>query len=172
MIAYNGAAGVVILGSSSTGNSIRGNSIFANAGLGIDLGDDGVTPNGPAPQTGPNDLENYPGIASFQTGATTRVSGSLNSLPNTAFTLDFYANQALDPSGFGQGQLAGLVRSEYRFEWECGFRRRAQCRHGRRGVDHRHGHRSVRQYVGVLRAAPHRGCRRPLYSPGGRERSC
>ena len=44
VIAFNSLQGVVVTGATSTGN-IRGNAIFSNAGLGIDLGDDGVTPN-------------------------------------------------------------------------------------------------------------------------------
>src|SRR5262249_35537381 len=43
-IAYD-RKGVVITGSDTTGNRILGNAIFANAGPGIDLGDDGVTLN-------------------------------------------------------------------------------------------------------------------------------
>ena len=43
-IAFNGGAGVSI--TVGTGNVVRGNSIFSNAGLGIDLGTtNGVTPN-------------------------------------------------------------------------------------------------------------------------------
>ena len=39
------------------GDTISGNSIFSNGRLGIDLGDDGVTPNSPgSPHTGPNAL--------------------------------------------------------------------------------------------------------------------
>src|SRR5262249_46479736 len=45
-IAFNGGAGVDVADSPSIGNAIRGNSIHDNAGLGIDLGGDGVTPNG------------------------------------------------------------------------------------------------------------------------------
>ena len=42
-------------------NSILGNSIYANGGLGIDLGDDGVTPNNPAGSVdGPNHLKLLP----------------------------------------------------------------------------------------------------------------
>ena len=36
--------------------------------------------------------------------AQTYIAGSLNSLPNATYTLDFYANAAADPSGYGQGQ--------------------------------------------------------------------
>src|SRR5207244_11872463 len=37
----------VSIGNQAQGNAIRGNAIFANGGLGIDLGGDGVTPNDP-----------------------------------------------------------------------------------------------------------------------------
>ena len=45
VIASNGGAGVGITGSTATFNLIFNNRIFNNAGLGIDLGLDGVTPN-------------------------------------------------------------------------------------------------------------------------------
>src|SRR5262249_47262149 len=46
-VAYNGQQGVVIyiFGPPISGNSVRGNSIHDNAGIGIDLGLDGTTPN-------------------------------------------------------------------------------------------------------------------------------
>ena len=37
-------------------------------------------------------------------GEQTYIGGSLNSLPNATYTLDFYANAAADPSGYGEGQ--------------------------------------------------------------------
>src|SRR5205814_2162731 len=58
-IVYNGGAGVYI--ESGTGNTIRGNSIYANTGLGIDLAPPGVTPNDLRdPDSGANNLLNYP----------------------------------------------------------------------------------------------------------------
>src|SRR5262249_11146558 len=60
-IAFNTKVGVLVLDASSTGNSIRGNAIFSNGGLGIDLGNDGVTPNDPGDaDAGPNNLQNFP----------------------------------------------------------------------------------------------------------------
>ena len=57
-IAYN-ADGVVVV--DGRRNPIWGNSISDNAGLGIDLGADGPTPNdSDDSDTGPNDLQNYP----------------------------------------------------------------------------------------------------------------
>ena len=69
VIAYNRQAGISIGGDASIGNTIRGNSIHTNGGLGIDLGGDGVTPNDkgdlnagifPDEDTGPNTLQNFP----------------------------------------------------------------------------------------------------------------
>src|SRR5205085_6098036 len=84
----------------------RGNSIFGNAGLGIDLNADGVTANdtGDA-DTGPNNLQNFPVLTGAIPGATTAVKGTFNGAASTTFTLDFYANPTGDPTGFGEGQI-------------------------------------------------------------------
>jgi autotransporter-associated beta strand protein len=108
-IAFNLGAGVLV-GSAATdtttiNNSIRANSIFSNGGLGIDLGEDGVTANHPGGVVaGPNNFQNYPVLVTAFPGSSTAASGTLNALPNATFTLDFYANATPDPSGFGQGQ--------------------------------------------------------------------
>lgn len=86
VIAFN-AKGVVVT-DTSTGNTISGNSIFANNGPGIDLGDDGPTPNG-NPPSGPNNFQSFPVIL---TASGTTVSGTLNSAPSTSFQLEFYAS--------------------------------------------------------------------------------
>jgi hypothetical protein len=99
LIAYNGGNGVTVavdpaqLGSGQK-TSVRGNAIFANAKLAIDLANDGLTPNDPLdPDTGPNTLQNFPVLtAAAGDASSTLVSGSLNSLANTTFTLDFYAD--------------------------------------------------------------------------------
>ncbi len=99
----NAFSGVIVHDDASM-NSIRGNSIFANLSLGIDLGWDGVTPNdSDDADSGPNNLQNYPVISLFETGAT-RVAGNLNSLPDSIFEIDFFANASADPSGFGEGE--------------------------------------------------------------------
>jgi hypothetical protein len=107
-IAFNGGTGVVV-GLAGTDlavrNAIRGNAIFSNAGLGIDLGNDGVTPNHDASeQMGPNHWQNYPVLTAAQAGTVTHVTGSLDGLPNASYILDFYASAAADPTGYGQGQ--------------------------------------------------------------------
>ena len=87
-IAFN-LKGVVVTDNSTTGNSILGNSIFGNTSLGIDLGDDGSTPNDTNPRAFPNDGQNTPVITSA--GGTT-VSGTLTSTANTSFLLEFFTS--------------------------------------------------------------------------------
>jgi hypothetical protein len=103
-IAFNPGAGVFV--ESGTGNAIRGNSIWGNGALGIDLAPPGVTADDHCDaDTGANDLQNFPTLmsASSLAGVTT-VHGSLDSTASASFTLDFYANTECDPSGYGQGR--------------------------------------------------------------------
>ncbi|MBN1425463.1 T9SS type A sorting domain-containing protein, partial [Candidatus Fermentibacteria bacterium] len=104
VIAYNTGGGVDI--ETGTGNRILSNSIHSNGGLGIDLGSNGVTANDDGdPDTGANGLQNYPVLTSVVTNGTDlTVAGSLNSTASTTFTLQFFANTAADPTGYGEGQ--------------------------------------------------------------------
>jgi hypothetical protein len=106
LIEFNSGAGVILSGATASGDGILGNSIFSNGGLGIDLGNDGVTPNSPGgPHSGPNNLQNFPVITTVSPGlSTTTVQGTLNSIPSMTFRLEFFSSTACDPSGFGQGQ--------------------------------------------------------------------
>lgn len=114
VIAFNGDIGVVVFRESlpANGNAIQRNSIFSNGGndgapgLGIDLDWDGVTSNDASdPGSGGNTLQNFPVLTSAIKGSATTVAGTLHSAVNSTFTLDFYANPALDPSGFGEGKV-------------------------------------------------------------------
>jgi hypothetical protein len=103
-IAGNGGDGIAIPAAvvPSAGNSISSNLISGNSGLGIDLGSDGVTPNDTGdPDAGPNDLQNFPVITAATSNS---VSGTLNSLPNTQYAIQLFANTTCDPSGSGEGQ--------------------------------------------------------------------
>ncbi len=108
-IANNGGDGVAVVlgGGPSHQKAILRNSIFANAGLGIDLDNDGVTPNdaGDADE-GANGWQNFPVLANVTSdGVGTFINPvSLNSTPNTTFRIEFFANQACDPTGYGEGQ--------------------------------------------------------------------
>ena len=111
IIAFSGTNGVSI-GSATTGWAILGNSIHDNTRLGITLGgrcnDQTAVPtinDHCDTDTGSNDLQNYPVItsASFGGGMVT-LSGTLDSVPNTGFRIEFFSNTEGDPSGFGQGK--------------------------------------------------------------------
>lgn len=106
IVAHSGGDGIRILGSGSDGDRILGNAIFANAGLGIDLGGDGPTPNDTDDSdSGPNALKNYPLLVTLVTdGSQVRITGTYNGVANTFFRLEFFANAAADPSGHGEGQ--------------------------------------------------------------------
>jgi uncharacterized repeat protein (TIGR01451 family) len=97
--------GIVISGV-STGTLISNNSIFNNSGPGIDLGDDGITPNHPGGRIpGPNFFQNYPVLTAVNSsGGNTAINGSLNSAANTTYKVEFFSNSSCDPSGFGEGQ--------------------------------------------------------------------
>ena len=108
-IAYNGGNAVTIgetATDASTGNAVLGNSIFSNTGLGIDLGNNsGVTLNNSLGHTGPNNYQNFPVLTSVTPGTSgTTIAGSLNSTANTKYTIQFFANAAADPSGYGEGK--------------------------------------------------------------------
>ena len=102
-IAHNGFGVVLDFGGETP---ILSNEIFANAFLGIDLGDDGVTANDLGDgDSGANGLQNFPDLTSAETDdIETVVQGTLNSLPDQTFTLQFLSNAACDESGFGEGE--------------------------------------------------------------------
>jgi len=92
-------------------NPIVSNSIYSNAGLGIDLSNlagagDGVTPNDPGDaDAGANGLQNYPLITSALSGVSgSKVAYSFDSEPNQDYLLEFFSNAAPDASGRGEGQ--------------------------------------------------------------------
>jgi CSLREA domain-containing protein len=112
-IAFNAGVGVGMIGDAEAtqGNEITENYIYQNDGLGIDLGDDGITPNDPNagdPDSGPNGFQNFPVLTSATSAMeeSTTISGSFNSTPDTDFTLEFFYSDlyACDPSGNGEGE--------------------------------------------------------------------
>ena len=105
VIAFNEIEGIVI-DPGSTGIRISRNSIHSNLELGIDLNNDGVTLNDPGDtDTGANNRQNFPVIQSATgNGTSTVVSGKIDTQNPSAVTLEFFSNDAADPSGFGEGQ--------------------------------------------------------------------
>jgi CSLREA domain-containing protein len=99
-IAFNARDGVTVV--NNPGASILSNSIFSNNGLGIDLGGSGVTPNDLKDLDG---LQNFPVVTSAaKSGDNVLISGTLNSTPNTSFTIELFSNSTCDPTGNGEGQ--------------------------------------------------------------------
>ncbi|GAA4671793.1 hypothetical protein Prum_074810 [Phytohabitans rumicis] len=104
-IAHNGGDGVTI--DAGTNNAVTGNSIFDNAGLGIDLIPVNVTANDGAPDSdaGPNDLQNHPVIfTAVTTPVATTITWSVDTMPLTQYRVEFFANGACDGSGHGEGR--------------------------------------------------------------------
>jgi hypothetical protein len=115
-IAYNGAAGVAMLGTGADlpyGSVIRLNSIHDNTGLGIDLGNTSGSADGPTPNdagdgdSGPNFLMNTPVLTSGGTfaGVTTVEGEMIDAMPDSAFMIHFYASESFDASGYGEGEI-------------------------------------------------------------------
>jgi hypothetical protein len=88
IIAFNTGPGIATT-PEAVGNSLRFNAIFNNGGPGIDLNNDGVTPNTP------NGPYNTPILSSTAGGI---ISGTLNAAPNSVYFIDFYANPIGDAS--------------------------------------------------------------------------
>ncbi len=103
-IAFNQSNGVSVIqspGELSLGNAIRKNHVYRNTGLGIDLNDDGVTPNDTGDgDTGANDQQNFPIVTSAIAAANTVVQGDLTGFAPGVYSLDFYAS----PTGGTQGK--------------------------------------------------------------------
>ncbi|MBZ0292620.1 MAG: CSLREA domain-containing protein, partial [Anaerolineae bacterium] len=139
IIAYNTLAGVAIPTDGGVGNSVMKNVIHTNGGLGIDLGNMGVTPNdGGDTDEGANHLQNFPIVTgvSRDSGNIT-ITGSLNTTANSGFSpplayrIDFFGNATCDPSNYGEGrtyldtltwgdgritQVGGSTSGNYTFE--------------------------------------------------------
>ncbi|MGP0069832.1 MAG: beta strand repeat-containing protein [Isosphaeraceae bacterium] len=108
VIADNAGNGVTVGVSAtdtSTDNAILSNAIYGNTGLGIDLGNDGVTLNDSDGHSGPNLFQDFPVLSSAITSnGTTTIAGSLSGTPGVTDRVEFFSNPAASPSDYGQGQ--------------------------------------------------------------------
>ncbi|HZN02414.1 MAG TPA: proprotein convertase P-domain-containing protein, partial [Candidatus Polarisedimenticolia bacterium] len=108
-IAWNAGAGVNVVASTlPRQTTIRVNSIHDNGGLGIDLAPLGVTANDSGDgDGGANQLQNHPvitgAVPSFMNSLL--ISGTLQSRPNSKYTVDVYGSPQADPSGSGEGRV-------------------------------------------------------------------
>jgi len=95
LIAWNGANGVTVMDGGTRASSIRGNEIRDNGGLGIDLGNDGVSKSMAEDAAQPNDRISFPaGVTSHLDRDTNmlRVSGILETDHPADAVIDFYIN--------------------------------------------------------------------------------
>ena len=85
----------ISLPGASIGNRFLGNSFYANASIGIDLGFNGITANDLGdPDPGANNLQNFPVITSVvRAGAGTDVTFSLNSASNRTYRVEFFDSE-------------------------------------------------------------------------------
>lgn len=108
VIAFNQDAGVRLTSPLTREVSIRGNSIYANAGRGIELGDDGNVIDPGGGQNGPNRRQNYPELSNNDTflngSGEIEFSYRVQTEPlNAAYplTIDFYKVE----TGSAQGRV-------------------------------------------------------------------
>lgn len=115
-IAFNGGAGVAVVDSIQNGqHSIRGNAIYGNGvgdsaapslNMGIDLGNDGPTPNDlNDADFGANHLQNKPVIQSIVfDGTNSIITLRLDADINTPHMLDFYESIPASATGYGDAR--------------------------------------------------------------------
>ncbi len=95
------ALGIGLYDATTINTRISGNSIFGNSGLGIDFGGNGVTANDLGDgDPGPNNLQNFPVLATAVAGTATTITGTLNSSASTLFRIEFFEG----PSAANAGQ--------------------------------------------------------------------
>ncbi len=124
LIAHNqctsGGCGVILNGTANSRVTVRHNSFFNNANLGLDLDADGFTANDPDDfDAGPNRLQNYPAVTSAQhdpDGNRIQILyrvDSHNGSSDYPLTLDLYAADASAQEG--QTWLASTQFSETQY---------------------------------------------------------
>ncbi|GAB5518041.1 MAG: hypothetical protein RhofKO_02920 [Rhodothermales bacterium] len=125
LIRGNRLNGITLLGALAVSNTWRGNTIYENGGLGIDIDDDGVTPNDLSDgqpmlldeDTGPNHRMNFPvGVmAGEHPSDSTRwvLSGILDHPAAASAVVDLYELERPITSTSGEGQRhLGAVRPD------------------------------------------------------------
>lgn len=111
LITGNAGAGVSVY--SGSGVRLSRNVIYGNGGPGIDLGNDGPTGNdADDSDTGPNQRQNYPEIASvIDVGAWSRVRGTVSTHPAGRLTLEFYVSLPGDGTAQARRFVGSLLLS-------------------------------------------------------------
>ena len=105
IIAGNASKGIVVF--SGTGNKLEQNAVHGNTGIGIDLDNDGVTPNDAGDgDAGGNDLINFPVVTrATETAGTVTVDFDLD-LQAGSYHIQFFTNPGgAHSSGYGEGEV-------------------------------------------------------------------
>jgi hypothetical protein len=105
-------SGGVGTGGNIYGNRFVGNSIHSNGNVGINLDGNDLGPFNPVTANDPcdaddgfNGLQNYPVISSATiSGGNVMIAGTLNSISDRSYRVEFFASTAADATGFGEGQ--------------------------------------------------------------------
>lgn len=101
LISQNGGPGVVIE-PDATGDQITANRIFGNHGPAIDLDNEGVIEDAPAPRQGSNNLQNFPVLGESAAG---QPEGWLwGSQPDMDYRIDIFASADYGPGGAGEAE--------------------------------------------------------------------
>lgn len=109
VVAFNGNEGVST--SPGTVAAILGNSVFENfpsRGIGgIDVGYDGLSPNDACDaDSGVKNRQNFPVLASaVSSEGALDVAFTLESAPSLTYRVEFFASEACEDSGYGQGRF-------------------------------------------------------------------
>jgi hypothetical protein len=96
VIAFNSGAGISIDAPGDDQNSVRQNRLIGNAGLGIDVGLRGVTPNDPG------DTDGYINAPVITSASIRNELIDVRGFARPGSIIEFYV-AGVDPSGFGQG---------------------------------------------------------------------
>jgi hypothetical protein len=110
-ITGSAANGVTVAGFGANSDLISSNSIYANAGIGIDLSPtltaDGVTPNdGFDADTGGNNLQNYPVISSAIASGGGTVDGEFFGAIGATITVELFMSDSGSPAREGKVLIA------------------------------------------------------------------
>ena len=106
-IAFNGDDGIEVLPSTAGIVAILTNQTYANGGIGIDLNNDGPTPNDSGDgDSGPNGLLNHPIIIGFNdVGAGQFTVDYEVDAPAANYVIETYNNPSgPDPTGYGESE--------------------------------------------------------------------
>jgi hypothetical protein len=121
-----------------------------NESLGIDIAGDAVTLNDKKDKDkGANKRQSFPELTVASTGAgSTTLAGSLRSLPRATYVIQFFANAACHPTGFGQRET--FLRSLTVATDKAERQRSIWCCRSKLPAAYRLGDQRRQQQVGVL----------------------